>query len=241
MDKDKGVVIGQTEEGISVEEQVDENEALLDSQDSEAEEELTEEEKKANEVSEEEPALDKLLKRQDVKEFLRKVRQQEKTKLYDAIEKKDAKIRELSETVSTLERTIASYKEGKDTTIADLKVEIDGLKNKLEDAEKARAEKALELYREKAIQFVRDSGSDLIEDLVVGSSEEEIDSSIEKAKAKYEEIVARASGRKEKKPAPKPVAPQQDAGARKLTTEDIMKMSPSEYAKHREEIKKMIK
>lgn len=216
-------------------EEKDENAELLDEGNSE-EEELTEEEKEAN--SDEVPLVE-ILKRADVKEFLKKVRQQEKNKLYEVMEKKDNKIKELSETVATLETTIKAYKEGNDTTIADLKLEMDELKGKLEVAEKAKAEKALELYREKAIQKVRDEGSDLIDDLVKGNSEEEIDSSIEIAKAKYEEIIAKA-GAKKNAPVPKPVAPKQDAGARKLTVDEIAKMSPSEYAKHREEIKKGI-
>lgn len=213
----------------------DENAEILEEGD-ESTEELTEEELEAKKS--EEDSLVELLKRADVKDFLKKVRQQEKDKLYDTMKKKDEKIKELTETVSTLEKTVEAYKSGKDTTIQDLQVEVENLKKKVEDAEKATAEKNLELYRTKQIQSVRDAGLDLIEDLVKGSSEEEIDSSIEIAKAKYEEIVAKASSKKEGKPVPKPVAPKQDLGARKLTMEEIQNMSPSEYAKHREQIKK---
>ena len=198
---------------------------------------LTEEEKEAagNEIP-----LVELLKRADVKDFLKRVRQQEKNKLYEQIKKKDDTIKDLNEEVTVLKRTIEAYKAGNDTTIADLKVEIEALKNKVEVAEKAKAEQALELYRNRAIQSVRDSGADLIDDLVSGNSEAEIDSSIEIAKAKYDEVVAKATAKRETAPVPKPIAPKQEAGARKLTMDEIAKMSPAEYAKHREEIKKGI-
>lgn len=248
MPENKEVVAEQTEVTVveetteevkdaTVEEQIDEDVALLEEETSD-EDELTEEEKEAQ--NSDEIPLVELLKRQDVKDFLKKVRQQEKNKLYDLMEKKDARIKELTETVATLENTIATYKQGNDTTIADLKLEIDALKEKVSVAEKAKAEKDLELYRTKAIQTVRDNGSDLIDDLVKGNTEEEIDSSIEVAKAKYEEILAKASSKRDTKPVPKPVAPVQDTGARKLTMEEIAKMSPQEYAKHREQIKKGI-
>lgn len=249
MDENKEVVVEQTQETkveveetdtkeveTKVEEQMDEDVALLEEDNSE-EEELTEEEKEAH--SSDVPLVE-LLKRADVKDFLKKVRQQEKNKLYEVMKKKDAKIEELTQTVATLENTIKTYKEGNDTTIADLKLEVDALKEKVSVAEKAKAEKDLELYRTKAIQAVRDSGSDLVDELVVGNTEEEIDSSIERAKAKFEEIYAKATSKKETKPVPKPVAPVQDTGARKLTMEEIANMSPQEYAKHREQIKKGI-
>lgn len=227
----------ETEEMVAEKDSIEEdkeNEELLESEEKD-EDELTEEEKEANSS---EPLLVELLKRQDIKDFLKKVRQQEKSKLYEVMEKKNNKIKELTETIASLEDTIKTYKEGNDTTVSDLKVEIGELRKKVEKAEKAELEKSLELYRTKAIQRVRDSGLDLIDDLVKGNTEEEIDSAIKAAKAKYEEIVAKVSTKKGDKPVPKPIAPKQDAGARKLTTEEIAKMTPAEYAKHREEIKK---
>ena len=184
-------------------------------------------------------SLQEILEYPQVKDFIQKVRKQEKDKLYAEIEKRDAKIRELEEVVK-------GYKEqlkAKDSSFNETQVELEALVKNLQASVEALKEenrqKALELFK---AEKLRDVGDEIILDLVGGDSEEEIEQSIEYAKAKYQEIAERlmsAKKAKEREDVPKATSPKQTS-INQLTPEQIAKMSPSEWAKYREEVKKQM-
>ena len=76
--------------------------------------------------------------------------------------------------------------------------------------------------------------------MVSGETEEEILSSIEVAKQRYQEIVEKAVSKKPKVEVPKPTNPQQPKCIKQLSAQEIAKMSPKEWAEHRDMVKKQL-
>ena len=118
-------------------------------------------------------SLQEILEYPQVKDFIQKVRKQEKDKLYAEIDKRDAKIRELEEVVK-------GYKEqlkAKDSSFNETQVELEALVKNLQASVEALKEenrqKALELFK---AEKLKDVGDEIILDLVGGDSEEEIHS-----------------------------------------------------------------
>lgn len=191
-----------------------------------------------------------LLKLPAIQAILENARQQEKNKLYKTIEDKDNTIKQLNQTVSDLEAklktkedatvehekellaTIQSLKETQDKLIKDMETEKD-------NARKAK----LESYKASKIAEAK---GEIVAGLVRGDSEEEIDASIEVAKAEYQNIVAPLKQQVEElnKPnpanAPKPSNPSTPPTL-EVTAEQLRAMSPAEYAKHRENLLKSVR
>lgn len=191
-----------------------------------------------------------LLKSEVVQGLLENARQQEKNKLYKTIEDKDNTIKQLNETISDLQNQLKIKEE---TTMEGEKVlleQIQALKESheqlLKDIEKEREQARLAEVKAYRTQKIAEANGELIEALVKGNTKEEIDASIEVAKAEYQKIVAPLKEKVEElvKPnkanAPKPSNPSTPPSM-EFTAEQIKAMSPSEYAKYRENLLKSIR
>jgi len=191
----------------------------------------------------------------DFEALIAKARQDEKNKLYPQIEKlkgeleaktakmndlllsgsekddvvktKDAKIAELEKKITEL-----TEKEGKHVETSkeakELEKKIAELEQKLADKDREIAQKELESYRKEKVTGLDDS----VLDLVSGSTKEEIDASVEKAKALYEKISSKFSDTKKeeekkedkKMPLPNFQPNTSDEIFKDTKTEDIMAM-----------------
>lgn len=142
----------------------------------------------------------------DFESLIAKARKEEKEKLYPEItklkeemEKKVTRINELLITIGEKDEIISQKdKEIKDVKansnksesqeVKDLKLKITELENTLAQKDSEVATIKLDNYKQKKMA---EAGGELIPELVVGSSEEEIDLAIEKAKERYKEIVSK--------------------------------------------------
>lgn len=194
-------------------------------------------------------------------DLIAKARQEEKAKLYNQMQNKDAKITDLTEKNNGLLLDLSS----KDEEIKTLKNEIKGLKsnNTKSDNEKIkvleeekqnllatidqlknnqtqveeleaqiRNEYEVKLYRLEKLNTV---GEEIIPELVVGTTKEEIDSSFEVAKAKYEGIKAKYISQSTQQI---PVANVDTSvlNTKSVNATDISKMSPKEWAEYRSKL-----
>ena len=181
--------------------------------------------------------LQEFLEIPEVKDFIQKVRKQEKDKLYTEIQKKDTKIKELEGEILLLNNRLKSSTETSINEQEELRTEVQRLSETVAELKKDIRRKELDLFKERAL---KEAGDELILDLVSGETEEEILSSIEVAKQKYQEIVEKAISKKPKVEVPKPTNPQQPKSIKQLTAQEIAKMSPKEWAEHREMVKKQL-
>jgi len=181
--------------------------------------------------------LQEFLEIPEVKDFIQKVRKQEKDKLYMEIQKKDTKIKELEGEILLLNNRLKSSTETSINEQEELRTEVQRLSETVAELKKDIRRKELDLFKERAL---KEAGDELILDLVSGETEEEILSSIEVAKQKYQEIVEKAISKKPKVEVPKPTNPQQPKSIKQLTAQEIAKMSPKEWAEHREMVKKQL-
>jgi len=188
--------------------------------------------------------LKEVLAREDVKEFVKKIRKQEKDKLYDEIDKRDGKIKTLEGELSTIRATLND----KEKAVVDAQVKFEAqlkmMSDKITALEESGKKKDLTLYLERALA---EAGDDLILALVKGDSQEEIDESIELAKDEYKAIALKVSGNRV--PAPVPETPKKKVvpttstnpvvnASTKISPEDIKNMSQEDWAKNREAIKR---
>ena len=181
--------------------------------------------------------LQEFLEIPEVKDFIQKVRKQEKDKLYMEIQKKDTKIKELEGEILLLNNRLKSSTETSINEQEELRTEVQRLSETVAELKKDIRRKELDLFKERAL---KEAGDELILDLVSGETEEEILSSIEVAKQRYQEIVEKAISKKPKVEVPKPTNPQQPKSIKQLTAQEIAKMSPKEWAEHREMVKKQL-
>jgi len=181
--------------------------------------------------------LQEFLEIPEVKDFIQKVRKQEKDKLYTEIQKKDTKIKELEGEILLLNNRLKSSTETSINEQEELRTEVQRLSETVAELKKDIRRKELDLFKERALKEV---GDELILDLVSGETEEEILSSIEVAKQRYQEIVEKAISKKPKVEVPKPTNPQQPKSIKQLTAQEIAKMSPKEWAEHRDMVKKQL-
>lgn len=184
-----------------------------------------------------------------VKELVQTARKQEKDKLYKSLEQKEAEAKTLAEKLEMAQAAIEKF-EGDNLTfeqklekeLSSLRKEHETLVKQLQEqtelAEKKARAKELEAYK---IAKLREAGEEIIPELVGGTNEEEIDKSIELAKAKYHEIASKFEAQAEKqkqtsvKSATKVTNPS-STSVQPLTAEEINRMSPEEYAKNRDRI-----
>ena len=181
--------------------------------------------------------LQEFLEIPEVKDFIQKVRKQEKDKLYTEIQKKDTKIKELEGEILLLNNRLKSSTETSINEQEELRTEVQRLSETVAELKKDIRRKELDLFKERAL---KEAGDELILDLVSGETEEEILSSIEVAKQRYQEIVEKAISKKPKVEVPKPTNPQQPKSIKQLTAQEIAKMSPKEWAEHRDMVKKQL-
>lgn len=144
----------------------------------------------------------------DFESLIAKARKEEKEKLYpeitrlkEELEKKVTRINELllaigekDEIISQKEKEIkdlgSNSKKSESQEVKDLKIKIADLENKLSEKDGEISSIKLNSYK----QFkMAEAGGEIIPELVTGSSEEEIDLAIEKAKARYKEIISKVT------------------------------------------------
>ena len=181
--------------------------------------------------------LQEFLEKPEVRDFIQRVRKQEKDKLYGEIQKREKKIKDLEGEIGLLNDKLKSSTETSTNEQAELKAELQKLSDTVSILQKDIRDKELALFREKAL---KEAGDELILDLVRGETEEEITASIELAKTRYQEITEKAMSKKHKVEAPKPTNPQQPSSVKQLTPQEIAKMSLEEWSKHREMVKQQL-
>ena len=188
-----------------------------------------------------------LLKAPSVQSLLENARQQEKDKLYKTIEGKDKLIKEKDEEIKDLKKQLEQ--KGEDLLmnekellekIESLSKTQDELLKQIGEEKEANRLAKLETYKQGKIA---EANGELIESLVFGNTEEEINASVELAKAEYQKITAPLKQQLEQsnKPnlnnAPTPTNPT-PAPINSFTADQLKNMSASEYAKYRESILK---
>jgi hypothetical protein len=190
-----------------------------------------------------------LLKSEIVQSLLENARTQEKDKLYKTVEGKENTIKQLNDTISDLQNQLKSKEElsmeGEKELLEQLQQMKEAQDKLIEDMEKEKENTRLAKLEAFKTQAINEANGELIVDLVGGSTEEEITASIEKAKARYQEIVSPYKTKAEElevqasKPnkdnAPKPANPTSSSNV-EFTAEDIRGMSTAEYAKYREKL-----
>lgn len=199
------------------------------------------------------PSID-ITKNPAVIAMVEAARKQEKDKLYKSIEAKDGQIKALAEEKDILENQLKDKESANMEDSKQLQELIQGLQQQQADllaqlerqkeeaelerqlAVKEKAEAELKAYKAEAIHL---AGDDLIIELVGGNSKEEIDASIEKAKAKFAEIEAKVAEKnkevrkQEKITNTTRVTAPPSSSVQPLTMEQIKSMSRDEYEKNR--------
>jgi uncharacterized protein YhaN len=198
-----------------------------------------------------------LIKNPAVKTLIETARKQEKDKLYKTIDAKDEQIKTLTGRIEDLEKQLndkesvnmEDMKSLQETITLLQQQQADLLKvmqeqKELSEKEKAdalKAQRAAELKAYKEAQL-REAGDELVVELVKGDTEEEIDQSIEFAKQKYSEILAKVAesqkgtSKQERLHNTPKVTNPPGGGGQPLTLDDIKKMTPAEFAKNRDAI-----
>jgi chromosome segregation ATPase len=206
------------------------------------------------------PASDTdLIKNPAVRTLVEAARKQEKDKLYKTLDAKDEQIKTLTGRIEDLEKQLSDkesvdmeeVKELKEALTLMQQQQADLLKalsdqkeeaaRKEAEAEEKRRVAELKAYKEAKL---REAGDELVIELVKGDTEEEIDQSIEFAKQKYSEIVAKVADAR--KPADKTsntprVTNPSSNPTQAMTVDQIRNMSREDFAKNREAILKAAK
>jgi hypothetical protein len=196
-------------------------------------------------------SADTLFKIPAVKRLVENARTEEKDKLYKTVESKDAKIRKLEEDLVVAtnllkdkENNNLSEQEVLQRHVAALETQIKTLTDSIEAERSAAAEEkrkaTFEAYKQTRLRELAEAGTEYLPDLLSGNTEEEFDASITKATARYAEIKAQLLKDTKPNTPPKPSTPSvtnpSASNTKSLTMEDIKRMSPAEYAKHREKV-----
>lgn len=190
--------------------------------------------------------------------MLEKVRKQEKDKLYPKIEKLEAELKEGAKALQEMAAKLAAAEQEKQDLTNGKVTAQDVLKKQMDEQAKAmdKLRVDLEVGKKEALmkiqsaelkafreQKLREAGADLIPELVMGNTEEEIVASLEKSKAKYQEVYQTALDKeKTKQPPPagagktNPPAGAGSGGKKEYTQQEISKMSLEEYKAKRQEI-----
>lgn len=203
----------------------------------------------------------------DIEDLMSKVRQEEKSKLYPQIEKlkadleektnkinsylissaeKEETIKELNGKIALLEKEgDAKVAEAKKESSTELEKELEKVRRELEaknaelqskdaEFESYKVSKELEAYRAEKLKDVDET----VADLVTGNTKEEIDASVEKAKALYEKVLAKVGVKNEpaKNKASAVAKPNLKGTVEvfgELNPEDIRKMSQADWKEYR--------
>lgn len=189
-------------------------------------------------------------------DLIAKARKDERDKLYAQIEKvkkdkndlllvvgeRDKEIdslkRKLAKTTSDLTKVTKEVETGSRTnkTVQELTLTISQLESQLEEVqvkyETDMQGLKIQSYKERAIAL---AGGEIIPELVSGSTEEEIDNSIESAKKRYNQIQEQAMSKVQMPRAANPATSQMNVFKEK-TVSEIASMSREEYAEYRKNI-----
>lgn len=201
--------------------------------------------------------------RDDVQALIEKVRREEKEKLYRELEAKDEAVKRALAEKKALEDRIASESAGRSAEYETLTLEIAKLNAVIEAQAREAKEKEARLAEERRLaklesyknkQIAKIGAHNLIVELVSGNTEQEIDKSILIAQEKMAAIRAEAEAQIKKSLAQTPTSPitepasggvsnttgPTNAGGMpiELTAEAIRKMSPEEYKRYRDLLKK---
>lgn len=194
-------------------------------------------------------------------DLMTRARREEREKLYPQInklkEEKNSLLlseEKLKQKVESLEKENKDLKESSnksdDEKVSALNKEIDALKKELEDVEgskvdenelrknieeEIRGEYDTKLYREQRLREISDEGKNVIPELVMGNTKEEIDESIKLAEKRYEEIVKREIGNIEM-PKGNSNSGSTNSAIKDVTPSDIRNMSNEEYAEYRKKL-----
>jgi hypothetical protein len=201
-----------------------------------------------------------------VQSLLESTRTEEKNKLYKTIETKDSTIKQLNDTITNLQTDLKTKEESSMEGEKELLAQIQAMKEAqdklIKDMERKEEESRLAKLEAFKATKLAEAGEDIITDLVGGTTEEEISASIEKAKEQYRKIAEKFQAKKQaddeaekarleaerlqkeeeekaKKKAdlPKTTNPASTAVSI-LSSDEIRKLSPAEYAKYREDLLK---
>ena len=164
-----------------------------------------------------------------------------------SIAEKDELIKDLQKQIETAKEegakemgaTVEGTKKELEAQVADLQKQLEA-----KDAEfnAYKTEQELASYRAEKLKDVDET----VAEMVTGKSKEEIDASVEKAKAFYEKVASKFGGKtaeetkeppkKAGAPLPKPQLSSLEAIFNTVTEEQISQMSPKEYAEFRKSI-----
>jgi DNA repair exonuclease SbcCD ATPase subunit len=179
-----------------------------------------------------------LLQIPGVVSLVENARKQEKDKVYKSLAQKDDTIKALQDEMVELKNTMNTKEKEKMDETQVLMTELKKLQDDQQNLRSELRKKELEAY---TASKLRDAGDEIVLELVGGNSEEEIDSSIEKAKTKYQDILSRAKAQVESpasKPPAKPVPVTNPSGHAMPNIKDVRTMSYEEYAKNRDALLK---
>lgn len=191
-----------------------------------------------------------LLKSEVIQGLLENVRQQEKNKLYKTISERDNTINQLKETISDLQNQLKTKEdmsmEGEKVLLEQIQALKESHDNMMKEMEQEREKARLAKLESYKASKIAEAQGEIVAGMVRGTTEEEIDASIEVAKAEYQKIVSPLKqqveelGKPQRENAPKPSNPS-TPNQMEFTAEQIKAMSPSEYAQYRETLLKNIK
>ena len=177
-------------------------------------------------------------------------RQQEKNKLYKTIDEKDNTIKQLNDSIADLQTQLKTKEEvtmeGEKLLLEQIQAMKEAQDKLIQEMEIEKEQARLAKVQAYKTSKIAEANGEIIEALVKGASEEEIDASIEVAKAEYQKIVAPLKqqveelGKPNKSNAPKPSNPSTPPQM-EFTAEQIKAMSHEEYAKYREGLLKSLK
>ena len=191
-----------------------------------------------------------LLKSETIQGLLENARQQEKNKLYKTIDDKDSTIKQLNETILDLQSQLKTKEdttmEGEKQLLEQIQAMKEAQDKLIQEMEKEKEQARLAKVQAYKTSKIAEANGEIITALVVGSTEEEIDASIEVAKAEYQKIVAPLKqqveelGKPSKANAPKPSNPATPPQM-EFTAEQIKAMSTEQYAQYREGLLKSVR
>ena len=179
----------------------------------------------------------------------------EKETLTNTVTEKDGKIQEVSDSLEAvkasqksdgkvdmsklIEEVTGKQKAAFDKQLSDLRSSND---SKIEQLQADNSKLELERYKEKAIAA---AGDRIVKALVSGSSKEEIDASVERAKAEFE-VIAKSvgdsnsnngnDGSNNPPPVPGGDTPPRGTGAEPEILQQVKNLTPEQYRKQRSEI-----
>ena len=199
----------------------------------------------------------------NLEDFIARVRKEEKDKLYGEIQalknknnisteqhnnlllqvaEKDKKIEELTAESIKLkeqvkaEKTDTTNSATKDANIVEMQTTIAGLTTKLAEMNVSHQQEIsrfkLEIFKKEKIA---EAGNEIIPELIMGNTEEEIAASVELAKARYKEIAEKATKGITYSP-PKTTGAMGSIQLGNLTMEEIRDKTPEEWKEFRKQL-----